>query len=117
MPGHPDGLQRETVYSLLDDVVREHLLWYLSVVDRTTTREFAERVVTWQRETAVDLGVKTPRSVIIQLVHNHLPRLDEYDVVDYDRSRNTVTSGANFDALEPYVSDLELPVDPESADC
>ncbi|WP_436344170.1 DUF7344 domain-containing protein [Natronorubrum sp. FCH18a] len=107
-----DTLERETIYSLLADQVREYLLGYLSVTDRTTVSEAAERITEWHRETTATFETGT-EAVTVQLIHNHLPRLDQYDVVEYDRANEVITPGSNFEVLEPYVSDLDIPADPQ----
>lgn len=115
MPPQPDTLERQTVYSLLADRTREYLLWHLSVVDRTTTREAAAGIRELRRETVADASrVPDRQSIVIELTHDHLPRFDEHGVVDYERSSGEIAPGRNFSDLEPYVADLELPVNPRS---
>lgn len=43
----------------------------------------------------------------IDLVHNHLPKLAEYDIIDWDRKRRTVTDGPAFDTVESMLTLLE----------
>lgn len=106
-------LERETVYSLLADRVREQLLGYLTVVGRTTISDAAERIAEWQRETIATSLEDRQQTVTIELIHNHLPRLSQHDVVEYDRSSEAILPGSNFEAVEPYVSDLDIPVGPQ----
>ncbi|ELY57519.1 DUF7344 domain-containing protein [Natronolimnohabitans innermongolicus] len=112
MAPQPDVLQRDTVYSLLADDVREYLLWHLSVVGRATTTELADGIVTWKRRSATD--ATSTRSITIQLVHNHLPRLDQYDVVSYEPRIGEIETGRNFDDIEPFVDHLEPSIDLEA---
>ena len=105
-----DTLEPETVYSLLANRVRGYLLTYLSVTDRTTVSEAAQRITDWQRETTATTFEADQTAVLVQLVHNHLPRLSQYDVVEYDRTTEEITPGPNFEAAAPYVSDLEISV-------
>lgn len=115
MPPQPDALERQTVYSLLADRTREYLLWHLSVADRTTTREAAAGIRELRRETVADASrVPDRQSIVLELTHDHLPRLDEHGVVDYERSSDEIDPGRNFSDLEPYVADLDVPVDPRS---
>lgn len=108
MPPQPTSLERDTVYSLLADRVREYLLCHLSTVDRTTVPDAAERIASWSRETT-GFTARGRDEIALQLVHNHLPRLAEYDVVVYDRSSDAVATGPNFDDLEPFVEPIEPP--------
>lgn len=108
MPPQPESLERETVHSLLADRVREYLLYHLSTVEQTTVPDAAERLAVWSRETS-EFTARGRDGVALQLVHNHLPRLAEYDVVVYDRSSDVVVTGPNFADLEPYVEPIEPP--------
>lgn len=44
----------------------------------------------------------------IDLIHNHLPRLDESGFIDWDRERQVVTRGPRFTEIEPLI---ELMID------
>ncbi|QSW99207.1 DUF7344 domain-containing protein [Haloterrigena alkaliphila] len=114
MGTHPNALERETVYSLLADESREYLLWHLSAVEETTTDAAAEGIAACKSETGAEPREDGRRSIAVRLVHDHLPRLDRHDVVDYDPATDEIERGPNFDDLEPYVADLELPVNPRS---
>ncbi|ELY45383.1 DUF7344 domain-containing protein [Natronorubrum tibetense] len=106
-----DTLEPETVYSLLANRVRGYLLSYLSATNRTTVPEAARRIANWQREATATTFESDRTAVLVQLIHNHLPRLSQYDIVEYDRTTEEITPGSNFEAVAPYVSDLEISVD------
>ncbi|WP_440771494.1 DUF7344 domain-containing protein [Natronorubrum sp. DTA28] len=106
-----DTLEPETVYSLLANRVRGYLLSYLSVTDRTTVSEAAQRITDWQCETSATTFESDQTAVLVQLIHNHLPRLSQYDIVEYDRSSEEITPGSNFEAVAPYVSELEISIE------
>lgn len=61
-----------------------------------TTEELATRLVDREFE---DATVDDVQSVRITLHHNHLPRLDGSNVVEYDVAEETVHPGVNFDTL------------------
>lgn len=46
-------------------------------------------------DAALDESVR--RRITIDLVHNHLPRLDEHDIVEYDSAGNEVALATGFD--------------------
>ena len=109
MPAQPETLERETVYSLLADRVREYLLCHLTAVDRTTVSDAADRIAAWCREAGDDVAAHGRQAIAVQLVHNHLPRLVQHDVVDYDRANDEIALGRNFEDLEPFVEPVEPP--------
>ena len=39
----------------------------------------------------------------IQLIHNHLPRLDAMGYIVWDRSQENIIKGPNWDEIEPVV--------------
>ena len=43
----------------------------------------------------------------IELHHNHLPKLAEHDVIEWDQEKGVVTRGPAFDAVEPLVALLQ----------
>lgn len=61
-----------------------------------TPRELAEQIGKREYE---DLSDEERRSVYISLYHNHLPRLEEADVVVYDPDEEKVQPSTNFDDL------------------
>lgn len=52
------------------------------------------------RETEGSTGTpsdETRAGITITLLHNHLPRMDEAEVVEFDHEANTVSEGGDFD--------------------
>lgn len=46
-----------------------------------------------------DPSSEDTRTIHLTLYHNHLPRLEEADVVEYNQNTGTVYPGINFDTL------------------
>jgi len=101
-------LDIETIYTLLSNGTARAVLEILRTVDRTTPEELGRRLASsdHDHETA-DKGPTTRRAITIALVHNHLPRLDTHDVVDYRHQDGEVTRGEHFGDLEPFLERLE----------
>ena len=53
-------------------------------------------------------------SVSIALVHNHLPRLSDHGIVEWDQRSGDVVKGERFDEILPYLESL-YPDDQESS--
>lgn len=48
---------------------------------------------------------------LVALAHNHLPKLDSYDVVVFDQTANVVAPGPEFDAVDSLLGLLETHAD------
>lgn len=66
-------------------------------------RELAERIAerAYEYPSAEDL-----RDIRLGLHHNHIPRLEEVNVVSYDRDDDTVEVRPNFDTLIPFLDQM-----------
>lgn len=61
-----------------------------------TVRELTELIGECEYE---DPSADSLHAIHISLSHNHLPRLEQADIVEYDRDGGTVSPGLNFDVL------------------
>lgn len=105
---HLQTLETETAYALLSNATRLSVVTTLRAVERPTPEELARRLVRSDRSLAFDdSGSTAERTVTIALVHNHLPRLDAHDVVDYRGPDAPVTPDENFDELESLAEKVE----------
>lgn len=108
--------ETDTIFALLSNATRRSVLCYLSDAERATARELARHLTSGTRDAdGPDSIPESRQAVVTALVHDHLPRLAERDIVAYDGPPNEVTLGPNFDAIEPFVDRLER-FDDESAD-
>jgi len=98
----------ETIHTLLSSEAVRAVITVLRTVNRTTPKELSRQIASSEHSYGTaDAGPTTRRSISIALVHNHLPRLDAHDVVDYRHRDGVVTPGANFDDLESFLERLE----------
>jgi DNA-binding transcriptional ArsR family regulator len=101
----PDRLSKDTVFSILSNRRRRHVLRYLRHNRGSASlRDLAERIATWENDVPVDdLTYKQRKRVYSSLHQTHLPKLDEAGVVDYDRSEGTVTMADRAADLDAYL--------------
>lgn len=75
-------------------------------------RDVAERIAAREHDVEVqNLRSKQRQRVYIALYQSHLPKLDEFGVIEYDRSRGHIERTALAKQLDPY---LDLTTDEES---
>ena len=92
------SLDPDTIYTIVADSQRRHLLDALQRLRSATVAECAHVIA--KRDHNVTLLDENARDRIqLSLVHNHLPRLADYDVVDYDAERGEVHVGDAFEEL------------------
>lgn len=69
-----------------------------------TIAELAKRIGKREYENPTS---EANQSIYLTLYHNHLPRLAEADVVEYNQKKGTVHPGINFDTLFRMIERAE----------
>lgn len=102
-------LTKDQIFHLLQNERRRLALRYLQGRDgEVKMRDVAEQVAAWQHDTTVEaLDSDQRQRVYIPLYQNHLPKLDEKGVIEYNQSRGVVERTPIADQLDPYLADDE----------
>jgi hypothetical protein len=71
---------------------RRYVLYYLRDHGEAETADIALQVAAWEHDIPKD-GVteQMTESLEIDLVHSHLPKLEDYDIVSYDKRTNAAS--------------------------
>ncbi|WP_257300328.1 hypothetical protein [Haloarchaeobius sp. FL176] len=105
----PDGSQRvlshDKVFHLLQNERRRRVIRYLHDKEgKTDMRDIAEKVAAWEHDKTVrTLSSEERQRVYIPLYQNHLPKLDDEGIIDYNQSRGTVERNPLADQLETHL--------------
>ncbi|MFC6906539.1 DUF7344 domain-containing protein [Halalkalicoccus tibetensis] len=102
--GSSAALSKDDLFGLLSDHRRRSVLRYLAThsgsepvgIGTLVDRVSAEGASTGSADDADD-------RIRIQLHHNHLPKLEDHDVIEYDPARERVTSTRDLTPLLPYL--------------
>lgn len=99
----------DTVFGLLANRRRRYVLYYLADEDEETVvrvEEVAAQIASWEREwnATASEDAAARRTVRIDLHHNHLPRLDDAGLIEYDARTETIRNWAT-PTLEQWVRD------------
>jgi|AntRauTorcE11898_2_1112593.scaffolds.fasta_scaffold00314_1 hypothetical protein len=92
------GLTADACLTLLSNAHRRAVM--LSIYDRGSddADPFAvEEIVTGSIPTRVEVALN----------HTHLPKLEDHDVIRWDREEGTVAPGPAFEEIEPFIDGLE----------
>jgi len=100
-------LSDDKIFHLLQNERRRAVIRYLRDEEGTVSmRDIAEQVAAWEHDTSVAaLDSDERQRVYIPLYQNHLPKLDEEGVIEYNQSRGTVERTSVADQLEQYLTD------------
>lgn len=106
-PPAREHLTKDQIFHLLQNERRRLALTYLQGVEgEVKMRDIAEQVAAWEHDTTVEaLDSDQRQRVYIPLYQNHLPKLDEEGVIEYDQSRGVVRRTPVAAELEPYLFD------------
>ena len=100
-----DGLTQEVAFTMLSCRRRRYILHYLRREGREVTlRELSKQLAAWEND--VDLEAVTHKQrmrVYTALRQSHLPKLNEYDVVEFDESAGTIALTDEASELEVYL--------------
>lgn len=83
----------DNIFDALGSVRRRRVL--LGLVDHNP-QHVTEHVVRTREHGTADEG-------LVRFQHVHLPKLDSYGFVDWNRDAQTITRGPRFDEIEPVL--------------
>lgn len=98
-------LDDDLVFELLKESRRREALRYLHDSEgECTLGELAEHIAAKENRTDIArISSDQRKRVYVGLYQSHLPKLDECNVIDYDRSRGLIRLGSNADKLLSYI--------------
>ena len=107
----PERLDR--IFTILQNHRRRLILEYLREHDSTTQGDLARHVAAVENDVPESAVTSTQRKrVYVSLYQAHLPKLDEFGAVDFDRDRGTVERTPQTDDLLRYLDRF----DPDPSD-
>lgn len=99
----PTRLAEDQFYRALTSAHRRRLLYYLCETEKSTVEELASVLSGWEATTTGTMHTGSDRSGIqLQLRHNHLPRLADAELIDYDPD----TGSVRLESIHQRVSDV-----------
>jgi len=108
-PSEADALPLDVVFMLLKNERRRRVVRYLVTgTGQCRLGELAEHVAARENDKSVrEISCYERKRAYVALYQQHLPKLDEADVVDFDSDRGTVRVGDTAPQLTKYLEDTE----------
>ncbi|MFC4448397.1 DUF7344 domain-containing protein [Halorussus aquaticus] len=103
-----DELSQDEVFEVLKSPRRRYALYYLRREGgESELSDLTEQVAAWENETTpAALSTDQRKRVYISLYQTHLPKLDEANIVEYDRDAGIVRLGDRASDLDIYLGDV-----------
>lgn len=103
------NLSQDEVFDLLSSPRRRYVINYLRRAgEPIQLTELAAEVSSWENETAVhELSDKQQKRVYVSLYQTHIPKLEEFGIVDYNPDEGTVSATDRIDDVGRYLPDEE----------
>lgn len=100
-----DELSQEEVFDLLSSPRRRFVLYYLRGADEPIELgELANEVAAWENETEVsELTSQQRKRVYVSLYQTHIPKLEEFGVIDYDPESGLVRPTDQVQNIGQYL--------------
>jgi len=106
-PDDGPDLSDDDVFEVLYNRRRRAVVRHLVEGDGSgSVGDLAERIAADENDTTVrQLSSYERKRVYVALYQNHLPKMDDLGVVDYDKNRGTVRLRDPAERLEPYLGE------------
>ncbi|NHN59142.1 MULTISPECIES: hypothetical protein [Halorussus] len=103
-----DQLSQDEVFEVLKSPRRRYALYYLRQEGgESELSDLTEQVAAWENETTPSaLSTEQRKRVYISLYQTHLPKLDEANIVEYDRDAGVIRLGDRASDLDLYLGDV-----------
>ena len=98
-------LSKDDMFHILQNERRRRVLEYLAGKEGPEDmRDIAEQVAAWEHDTTVQaLSSDQRQRVYIALYQSHLPKLADFGLITYNRSRGIVERTSLADQVNPYL--------------
>jgi hypothetical protein len=104
VPDQSRELTASAVFDLLSNNRRRCVIHFLLEEPESTVRELSRHVAAWEYDVKLsDVTGKQRKRVYTGLHQTHLPRLDDYGVLEYDSNRGDVRGTERLEVFEPYL--------------
>jgi len=103
------SFDQDTVRSILSNARRRYLLYHFLENDYGNVTEIALQVAAWEGDTSIeDVPEDHYHRIKASLAHNHLPRLADHGVIEYDARSGDIVAREGFDDFRSAVEQSNL---------
>lgn len=113
-----DTLTQDTAYDLLSNARRRLVISHLRGAEGpVSVSDLSERIAAWENDIpAEELSDQQIKRVYVSLYQIHIPKLDEFGLVDYDKDSGEVELTPAISELDSYLPERQGGAESDSAE-
>jgi len=97
-------LSKDVIFDLLSVERRRHVIRIIDEEDEILIGNVAEHIAAIENHVKLqEINSEQRKRVYVSLYQMHLPKLAEYDVIEYDQNRGVIKEEQNLKHLLPYI--------------
>lgn len=105
---HTQPVTASAVFDLLSNTRRRCVIHFLLEQPETTVRELSRHVAAWENDVELSAVSSRQRKRVYTGLHQtHLPRLNEYGILEYDQNRGDIRATERLEVFAPYFGPTE----------
>ncbi|MGQ3413046.1 DUF7344 domain-containing protein [Natrinema sp. LN54] len=94
----------DTIYELLSESRRRYVLYYFLESQHANIEGLALQISAWEQDISIESVTEDEKeAVTLSLIHKHLPRLADHDLITYDQRSGDIVIGNDFDSVRSTV--------------
>ncbi|ELY42104.1 DUF7344 domain-containing protein [Natronorubrum sulfidifaciens] len=98
----------EAACSLLAESERRYLLYELATHRGANLEDVVSQLAAWEHDTQPSqVDSERKQRLYISLVHNHLPRLADHGIIEYDLRSGDIVLSNGFDDIKPLLEQFK----------
>ena len=102
-----DNLGVDETFSLISDSRRRFTLYFLLSNGQANIETVSLQIAAWEQDkTIASVSEKTQETIKISLHHNHLPKLVESGIIEYDSRSGDIVRGDRFNEIQSAIEQI-----------
>lgn len=99
-----EDLSLDSIYGILSESRRRYVLYYFLDNDHANIESIALQITAWEQDVTIDaVSEAAKQRVMTSLVHQHLPKLADYGIVEYDARAGDIVVTTRFSEIRDAV--------------
>ncbi|QRV15174.1 DUF7344 domain-containing protein [Haloterrigena salifodinae] len=99
-----ERLSLDIVYGLLSEARCRYLLYYFLKNDHANIESISLQIAAWEQGESIEVVTEAQKQrVTTSLVHSHLPKLEDHDLIEHDNRTGDVIVSDGFDEISETV--------------